>query len=340
MAKAERLPSGNYRVRVYVGSSMVDGKRVRRYETFTGSNKRDVELKAAQFSISLTDIETDIKFGDALAGYLESKEHILSPTTLRGYKSAAKNHFEEIKNKPISKITQTDIQAMINKYALTLSPKTCRNIHGLFSAVIQMYAPNRVFHTTLPKKKKQTIHIPSTDDILIIHKYLKGNKMELPFLLATQLGLRASEIAGLQKSAVNASKNTVTISQALVNGDKGAVIKAPKSYKGYRVLSCNSELCNKILSSPNDPVVGMTSSRISGDWNRAIRKIPVEPFGFHKLRHYFASQAMLQGIPLQYIAEMMGHEGTKMLEQIYLHTFPSEKQRYSVQMANFFSKTL
>lgn len=61
------------------------------------------------------------------------------------------------------------------------------------------------------------------------------------------------------------------------------------------------------------------------------KKIPVEPFRFHKLRYYFASQAMLQGIPMRYIAEMTGHDGTQMPKAVYLHTFPAEKAKYSAQ---------
>lgn len=52
MPKAERLPSGNYRIRVYVGSEMKDGKRIRHYETFTGPNKKLLELEAARFAAS------------------------------------------------------------------------------------------------------------------------------------------------------------------------------------------------------------------------------------------------------------------------------------------------
>lgn len=342
MAKAERLPSGNYRVRVYVGSSMVDGKRVRRYETFTGPDKRDVELQAAQFSAANTGRTDDITFEEALSGYIASKENILSPSTVLGYRRMERNHFKEIKHKRLSRITQKDVQAMINTCAIRLSPKSCQNIHGLFSAVMRMYAPERSFYTKLPQREKKEVFIPSADDIRTIAECLKGNKLELPFMLATQLGLRASEIAGLTKNCVDKKKKTITIKQAMVEGEGGTAIKAPKSYSGYRVLRCNDALLNRVLSSPigTGGTIGMTAHHISMYWNREIDKIPVTHFGFHKLRHYFASQAMLQGVPLRYLAELMGHTGTQMLEQVYLHTFPSEKEKYSAQMADFFAENI
>ena len=338
MAKAERLPSGNYRVRVYVGSDMVDGKRVRQYETFTGANKREVELQAARFSASNTGRVDDITFETALAGYIASKENVLSPSTVLGYRKMERNYFNEIKNKRLSRITQKDVQAMINAHAVHLSPKTCKNVHSLFSAVMHMYAPERSFYTKLPQQEKKEVFIPTEGDIQTIANHLKGHRLELPFMLATQLGLRASEIAGLTKDCVDKKKKTITIKQAMVNGDHGAVMKAPKSYSGYRVLCCNDTLLDRVLNAKSDHVSEMSSSVISICWTREITNIPVQRFSFHKLRHYFASQAMLQGIPLRYIAEMMGHTGTKMLEEVYLHTFPKEKEKYSAQMADFFAK--
>lgn len=340
MAKAERLPSGNYRVRVYVGSDIVDGKRVRQYETFTGHDKRDVELQAARFSASNTGRMDDITFEEALAGYIASKENVLSPSTVLGYQRMARNRFSEIKDKRLSKITQKDVQAMINAYSVRLSPKSCQNIHGLFSAVMHMYAPERSFYTKLPQREKKEVFIPSADDIRTIAEYLKGNRLELPFMLAAQLGLRASEIAGLTKDCVDKKKKTITIKQAMVESENGTAMKSPKSYSGYRVLRCNDALLDMVLNAKSNPVAGMSARVISSSWAQMIAKIPVPKFSFHKLRHYFASQAMLQGVPLRYIAEMMGHTGTKMLEQVYLHTFPSEKDKYSEKLADFFSENM
>lgn len=338
MPKAERLPSGNYRIRVYVGSEMKDGKRVRHYETFTGPNKKQVELEAARFAASNKSEGQDIIFAEALSGYIASKENVLSPSTVLGYKRMERNYFHEIKNKKLSAISQKAVQGMINGYATNLSPKTIQNIHGLFSAVMRMYAPDRSFYTKLPQKKKTEIHIPSEKDIKIIREFIKGSPLEIPFLLATQLGLRASEIAGLKKDCI--TKSTITIKQAMVESESGAVMKAPKSFSGYRTLQCSTSLSSLLLDSPYDPISGLSARQISFQWGGLIRKIDVEPFGFHKLRHYFASQAMLQGIPLRYIAEMMGHASTKMLEQIYLHTFPDKKTEYGAKMVSYFEENL
>lgn len=71
-----------------------NGKR--RYKSFTSNNpspagKREAELLAAQYAttkeLQNNEIETDITFKKALSEYIKSKEPVLSPSTIRGYKS-------------------------------------------------------------------------------------------------------------------------------------------------------------------------------------------------------------------------------------------------------------
>lgn len=49
----------------------------------------------------------------------------------------------------------------------------------------------------------------------------------------------------------------------------------------------------------------------------------IEPMGFHQLRHTYASTLVNAGMPLAYIAEMLGHSDTRMVEKHYGHLAPS-----------------
>lgn len=50
MATAKKLPSGSYRVLLYIGKA-ADGKR--KYKSFTGLSKKDVEYEAAAYSLKV-----------------------------------------------------------------------------------------------------------------------------------------------------------------------------------------------------------------------------------------------------------------------------------------------
>jgi integrase len=54
-----------------------------------------------------------------------------------------------------------------------------------------------------------------------------------------------------------------------------------------------------------------------------------EHLNFHALRHAFASNCLINGIPQKYTAELMGHSGTTMIDTVYQHTFPSAMQAYA-----------
>ncbi len=332
MATAKKLPSGNYCVQVYVG--MEDGKR--RYKRFTAPTKKAAEYAAAQWQLTHTAPTSNdrITLGDAYDRYIESVSNTLSPSTLREYKSCRRNDFPHLMDLKLEDITQEKIQVAINQLARDREPKTVRNKHGLLAAVLHKYKPELRLDTTLPKKKKTDFYVPSEDQILLIYETIKGNIMEIPFLLASQLGLRASEIAGLQYKHIDKDRQEIRIEQALVRGEDGPVLKAPKSYAGYRTLPCSSFVLDRLgrSSEPEQYVVGISSNEITKRWLRVMRKIDTEYFNFHALRHYFASQGLLQGIPMKYLTELMGHNSEKMIQQVYGHTFPEAKREFALRI--------
>ena len=51
MAKANQLPSGKWRTRVYSHTEIVNGKEKRIYESFTADTKKESEFMAAKFAM-------------------------------------------------------------------------------------------------------------------------------------------------------------------------------------------------------------------------------------------------------------------------------------------------
>lgn len=77
MAKAKKLPSGNWRVQVYSHTD-ADGKR--HYESFTASTKKEAELMAAEFGVNRTkEKENTLSFGKAFDNILPSKQTFFHP---------------------------------------------------------------------------------------------------------------------------------------------------------------------------------------------------------------------------------------------------------------------
>ena len=55
---------------------------------------------------------------------------------------------------------------------------------------------------------------------------------------------------------------------------------------------------------------------------KAYEKAGISKVLFHELRHTYASQLVMAGVPLKFVAEQLGHSSTTMVEKHYGHLTP------------------
>lgn len=128
-------------------------------------------MKAAKFSGSRDRRKSvDLTVKEAIEGYIAVKTSVLSPSTIRGYRTMQKNDFSSINNQKIRKLTSADLQAFVSGLTETKSAKSVQNIYGLLNASICFYLPETVFRVTLPTKEKKVLISPSDDDVSMLFK--------------------------------------------------------------------------------------------------------------------------------------------------------------------------
>lgn len=332
--KITQLPSGSWFCRL-----TVDGERI----SITDPDRNVVEAKVMAIKAKLTSgsKSSTVTVGEALDNYIKHRNASISPGTLREYTQCRARAFGPIENKPCGKMTQESVQSFLNAYARDHSWKTVRNVAYL---LIPALAAEGIHidskRLLLPPKQRTEVFIPDSAAVKALYAEVKGTCMELPFLLASQCGLRESEICALQRSDVTA--DSVRVTKASVRSSDGSyVLKQPKSFAGYRQAPVSDTLRTRLLEIGGDPqLTDLSPQDISHRWEHVCNRAGVQRFKFHALRHYFASQAFLAGIPLEYLAEIMGHGSTVMLRQVYLHTFPSERKAFSAQIASHMERSL
>lgn len=245
MPNAKRLPSGNWQVKVYSHTEYVDGKPKRIRESFTAATKAEAEYQAALFKReNRRKANCELTLGDAMQGYIDSKDGILSPATIRGYNTIKRHHLLELQKKQLSRIKNVDIQIALNQEKKTKnwSAKTTKNIAGFVSASIGLYREDFNFKVTLPQKEKYDYHLPTQDEITALLSYTEGKELHTAILLAACLGLRRGEICALKWTDFDWKNKTVKINKATVQSEEGWATKNPKSYAGYRILSISDGL--------------------------------------------------------------------------------------------------
>ena len=217
-----RLPSGSWRCQV-----MVQGRRI----SVVDDDPEVAHTKALAIKNGILQEHkspASMTVGEMIDRYIESKDSVLSPATIAGYKRIRKNALQDLMPVVLAALTQERVQRSVNAMAREKSPKSVRNAHGLLSAALEMYYPQFALRTTLPQKQPHEINIPDVGEIKSILAAAQGTKMELPILLAVWLGLRASEIRGLTWRDIDG--DVLHVRQAIVEGEDGPVLKKQKPF--------------------------------------------------------------------------------------------------------------
>lgn len=329
MAKAKKLPSGSWNVLVFAGKDQ-SGKR--RYESFTAPTKREAEFMAAEFVLKRKDRQAgNITVGDAIDRYIDSKENVLSPSTIREYRRLARNSLSGLRQLKLRDVTQELVQREINVESKAHSPKTVRNMHGLLSAALTMFLPELVLRTALPQKEKKVIYIPTDEDIKTLLKYVEGKALEVPVLLAATGSLRRSEISALTPEDI--SDTGVFINKAMVLDQNGKwVIKKPKTAAGYRFTPLAPPVIEKVRAG----LPCIVPNSITSEFDRALKACGLPHFSFHKLRHYYASVLHSMGVPDKYIMRNGGWECESVLHSVYQHTMSDRIEAENAKVVDFF----
>lgn len=325
--KIEKLNSGSYRVR-----KQINGKRYS--ATFDHRpGKREVE---EYFRDVKEKNIAPLRFSEAFEQYLALKSNILSPSTIRGYRTAYKSVSEAFCKKDLYRINQNDIQAEVNALAGRLSSKTVRNIHGLITAVLRQFRSDMVITTTLPQKSKYEPYIPSVTDIQRILEEVKYTYLYIPVSLGCY-GLRKSEILAL--SLADLEGNALRINKAAVlDSENNLVIKPmPKTTASNRTVYISTELADYIRAH------GFCSgdysyfhNSLSRGLKRVQKKLGITEFSFHKLRHFFASK-MSTMTDMQTVTELGGWETSDTVKKIYMHSLENKQKKQNLSADFWFS---
>ena len=344
MPKAKKLPSGNWRVRVFTHT---DSEGKSHYKSFTAPSKKEAEYLASQFYVDKTQVQncSDMTLRQAFERMLEVNENILSPSTIRGYSTHLRCHVQSIMGIKLSKLTNDIIQEALSKESERLAPKTIRNISGCLSVVLRRYAPSFKYDVKLPQKKKAKIYIPTEEEVKRLIEYVKDTPSYIPILLATCYGFRRSEICGLKWSHVDFDRKTITIECAkVIDKYNKPVEKDPKSYAGYRTLPLSDFLCEVLKAekekSTTENITTLSGSAIYNRFKRVLKKLGIPHFRFHDLRHYNASLMLAMGIPNKYAQARIGHATDNMLKNVYQHIMADKQTETNNIMSDYFDNLL
>lgn len=341
MAKAKQLPSGSWRVLLFVG---LDDNGKRRYESFTAPTRTEAELMAntrkndLEHGGRVSRVPAEMTLGEAIDQYIDSRSMILSPQTVREYRKTRRHYLSGIMDTKLRRLKQNDIQREINREAGHLSPKTVRNVWGLVSSALKSVGFKET-NITLPAPIKYEVHIPTDKQVEALFERVEGSNIEIPVVLAATCGLRRGEIAALDLNKdIDYEKRLIKITKAVGTDENGNFItKTPKTFTSMRSIEAPEWVIQKLAEARDNGYVMPTINRISSGFKKATEHLKLNGIRFHDLRHYYASLMLKLGVPDLYAMRRMGHATTNMLKTVYQHIMDDKEKEVSEQLSSFWT---
>ena len=341
MANARKLPSGAWRTQA---KKKINGKIVRKSFTVhpdqtKGNTKKAKTLSEYQAREWQLAYSSEAVYGKSVAAamndYINDRSKVLSPSTITNYNRLIQ-YFDSIKDIYVDDIKTSDIQALVNKWSVSVTAKTIKNRVSFLLSSLDYAECDKKFQIRYPKTPSKEIKAP---DINVVQMIMDNAPDDLkPIIcLAAFGGLRRGEIAALKQKDLSRDMSTVYVHADMVLDGNNYVYKPfTKNTKSGTIQV--PKFVMDIIPVSDDPeayVFGMNPNVISHRYDNLRQKLGIE-YTFHSFRHFAASFRSDLGIPRKYIEEVGRWEsGSSVLDRVYDNTLTSSRQKYT-KLANKF----
>ena len=329
--KATKLPSGNWRCRAY-------DNKTKKCKSFTAPTKKEAEYLAAEWlngknqkrSLSRETVAQCVR------NYIESKENILSPSSIRGYLIILNNSINEIENININDLTERDLQSWVNSNASRYKPKSVKSQYGLVTAALRqakiMLDFNSVLLPRIPKSEKK---IPNEKEIALILEMVEGTSVELPVTIAVTLGLRQSEIAALKWSDYDGQVLDIHAAVVPDKHSKFVYKNTTKSQASTRKIEVDGLLKERLdrAEHTGEFISPMLPSSVLRKFNHLCDKNGLPRYTMHEQRHGNASMMLAMGVPDKYAMKRLGQSSPSMVKEIYQHLYEEKEKEVAKTMS-------
>lgn len=280
-------------------------------------------------------------FQDVAKQWLDAQIHLRDTSRNAARIRLEKTVYPSLGSRPITLISQADVQAAVAAWALDYAPSTVRLAYGYMSSVFH-YA---VARELIPRSPCVKIRLPreSTDKIVPLADETVARvaaavpaHLEAMVWLIAATGLRGGEARALTWDRVH--ETHLVVDRQIVALDAGHPMWGPTKTESSRrkitigpmvhaMLTKHREMFGEgagetvFRSATGQPVMRSTMSRA---WRTARSKAPLAGAGWHQLRHYHASKLIAAGLSPVAVAHRLGHKDATETLQTYAHLWPSE----------------
>ena len=300
-------------------------------------------------------------FSDWIHYWLDNFVHPrVKNSTYASYKNKVTVHIlPKLGNIKLQELKKSDFEELLIEMRVQLKASSIKAIFSVIinclnkALVMNLILENPCVGLEFPKIEKKTVQALSAQDQMKLVKEVETEQKFFSIILALQTGLRIGEICGLKWEDIDFENNILYVNrtiQRIQNGKEGEhktkIIEiTPKSSNSQRRIPISEGLRKSlidikktskseyIVSNKNKPLEPRT---IAYRFQIIRKKIGLESFSFHSLRHSFATRCLEAGGNIAAISSLLGHSSTKMTLDCYTNSFFSE-ERHLIDKIDIFS---
>ncbi|MCQ2770598.1 MAG: tyrosine-type recombinase/integrase, partial [Clostridia bacterium] len=294
----EKLKSGNYRVRLFLGKDN-NGKQI--VKSFTAPTKNEAIFLASEYKIKSSKLYVPT-LKEACDAFMELKSDA-SPTTQRSRNTFIKTRFQQLMDVQLDNLTVDMIQNqldfektnIIRGRNKTLSSRYMKDMLSFYLMVIKRYYRDCTFlieDFKIDKEKQKEYKLPTIEEMQKIYELIKGTDIEIGILLASRMSLRTSEIRGLKWQDV--FDGVIYIHQAKVMKDK---LKETKTKTSTRYIPIPEDIQVVFDNTPrtSEFVFPHYQNYLYRHFSKLLKDNGLPHYTIHSLRHFFATYALYKG---------------------------------------------
>ncbi len=278
-----------------------------------------------------------VPVNDFIGLHMKHKEGNLDERYWKAKRQILLRFLEYLKGKEINYLQEIDLAVLENYKAHLLSirkPKTVKNIVTTIATMLT-HAVKLDYLDRNPclkldpirgitKNKKRFL---SVEEIKKVKEVTKGTSLELLTLTALYTGMRRAELINLRYEDFDLEKKIVYVRQR-----NDFTTKSKKE----RVVPLCSALFNiyQDRAKKKGNCFPISIHWASEYFTELTSKLGMPDVGIHTLRHTFASQLAMAGVPLFHIAQWLGHSTTHVTE-LYAHLCQDNPGREEIKKLPF-----
>lgn len=280
-------------------------------------------------------------FADFLVQWLEIAKSTVKLTTYSSYKGLSESqiipYFRSL-GVTLGDLKAVHIQSFYQKQLERVKPNTVIHYHAIIHRALKyavktdLIDVNPADKVDRPKKNEFTGNFYSREEMNALFDAVRGNKIEIPVMLAAFYGLRRSEVVGLKWDAVDFEQNTLeirhTVATVRLDGKKVIVESDTTKTKASkrtlplvpvfreRLLALqeeqkeNRKLCGRSYNKKYDGYICvdpmgnlLMPNALSDSFQLVLRDYNLRRIRFHDLRHSCASLLLANNVPMKQIQE-------------------------------------